>query len=400
MSRLQSIATHLPIWGDEKTRVVGLDEDAVTLAVAAGRSALAAAGDVPVTHVVFVTRDLPLLEGGSEGVLLAGLDLDASVRATTVVGGAPAALDAISGAADGTLVIGVEVAPSAAAGAALVGGTTGSFVEALTRSARSLPIKVRDTTGHSSDYEDPRLLRVRGVGTAVEALELQDKPLAVAGLNAKDAASYVQGPAAALPTLGAAAPFFGLAATVEQHAEGSLVAVEQATATAVKVGSGTTTVTRFAPPARPLPKRKLAAGGDIKISLAAYERAFDGKLRLAAGKCTACGALHLPLRYRCTECGDETGQVLQALPREGTVYTVVTVRVPVPGLASPYDLVIAELGDTGVRLLAPVTDADAGTVPIDAEGTLVLRRIAVRAGIPDYGYAFLPAATTNEGAAR
>ena len=307
MSRLQSIATYLPIWGDDKARVLGLDEDALTLAVAAGRAALAAASAVAVDQVVFVTRDLPLLEGGSEGVLLAGLDLDAGVRATTVLGGAPATLDAITAAADGTLVIAVDTSP-AAAGAVVIAGSSGAPIEASGRSSRSLPIKIRDTEGNSSDYEDPRLLRVRGIGTAFEALGLQDKPLAVAGLGAKDAAAFTQGSPIALQTLGASSSVFALAALVEQRAEGAVVAVEQATATAAKMGSGDTAVVRFAPTPRPLPKRKLASGGDIKISLAAYERAFDGKLRLAAGKCTACGALHLPQRYRCTECGDESAR--------------------------------------------------------------------------------------------
>ena len=52
--------------------------------------------------------------------------------------------------------------------------------------------------------------------------------------------------------------------------------------------------------------------------------------------------------------------------------------------------VIAELGDTGVRLLARITGADPGSVAIGDRGTMVLRRVADRSGVPDYGYAFLP----------
>jgi uncharacterized OB-fold protein len=76
----------------------------------------------------------------------------------------------------------------------------------------------------------------------------------------------------------------------------------------------------------------------------------------------------------------------------------VSVHVPVPGLRTPYDLAIVELGDTGVRLLTPVTGGEPGTTMIGDAGTLVLRRLAVRHGVPDYGYSFEP--TTSEGVAR
>jgi hypothetical protein len=43
-----------------------------------------------------------------------------------------------------------------------------------------------------------------------------------------------------------------------------------------------------------------------------------------------------------------------------------------------------------VRALVKVTGAPPGTTTIGDRGALVLRRVAVRAGIPDYGYALLP----------
>jgi uncharacterized OB-fold protein len=54
-------------------------------------------------------------------------------------------------------------------------------------------------------------------------------------------------------------------------------------------------------------------------------------------------------------------------------------------------VVLVELGDSGVRLLVRLTGAAAGSVAIGDRGTLVFRRVAVRTGVPDYGYAFLPA---------
>ncbi len=386
MPYLTSLATYLPVWGDDRRRTAGPDEDAVTLAVAAGRAALDGADAV---SVVLVSRDVTLLEGGVEGVLLAGLDLRSDTRCTTVLGGAPAALDALAAATDGTLVIGVDVEPAAAAGAGLV-GPRGASIEPATRSTRSLPVTVRDASGATYAYDDPRLLRERGVALAISRLDLDGKPLAIAGLSTKDAAGYVQGVPAALPSAGAAATLFAVATAVAEHAEGVVVAVEQAAATAARLAAGNTVVRTIAPVARPLPRRRTGADADIKISLPAYERAFDAKVRLAAGRCDRCGALHLPPRYRCTDCGSESGWSLVPLPRTASVYTAVSVHVPVPGLNTPYDLAIIELGDTGVRLLAPVADAEPGSVGIDDTGSLVLRRMALRSGIPDYGYAFVP----------
>jgi uncharacterized OB-fold protein len=79
------------------------------------------------------------------------------------------------------------------------------------------------------------------------------------------------------------------------------------------------------------------------------------------------------------------------------VYTAATIHVPVPGLAVPYTVVLAELGDTGVRVLVQLTGVPPGGVAIGDRGTMVFRRVAVRSGVPDYGYAFLP--TTREVAA-
>jgi uncharacterized OB-fold protein len=385
---LQVLATYQPCWGSDARRVAGPDEDALTLAVSAGRSVVESAPDA-ITSVVLVTRDLPGLEGGTEAILLAGLGLPASTRCSVVLGGAPAALDAISSGSSGTLVIAADVEPSAGAGAALLGGS-GSELTSLSRSERSLPLKVRTAEGGAFDYDDPRLLRVRGTNAALDRLALNDKPIAVAGLGAKDAASLVQGSPSALPTTGASSAVFALAGAVETRAEGPVVAVEQATACAALLGRGDTVVLRSARAARPFPTSRLGADASIAISLPAYDRAFDSKLGLQAGQCATCGTLALPPRHRCLECGSEEPHPLTPLPRDGVVYTAVSVHVPVPGMRTPYDLAIVELGATGVRLLTPVTGGEPTTTAIGDAGTLVLRRLAVRQGIPDYGYAFEP----------
>ena len=105
MTQVVSIGTYLPPWTVRNQRVKGPDEDALTMAVAAGR---AADPEATAQRVVLVSRDFPLLEGGNGGVLLAALSLPADVAVSEVLGGAPAVLDQILGAAEGTLVVAAD----------------------------------------------------------------------------------------------------------------------------------------------------------------------------------------------------------------------------------------------------------------------------------------------------
>jgi uncharacterized OB-fold protein len=387
MSKLAALGTYLPPWGSHRAREAGHDEDAVTLGVAAARAALRNIPGEAVHRVVFVTRDLPLLDGGNSAPLLAGIGLPADIAVVEQVGGAPAALDALAGAEPGTLVVAADVAPAGAA-AALVGGS-GPDVSLAGRVVRSLPVRSRGRDGVVRDYDDPRLQRERGLGVAVEELDLPEKPAVVAGVPAKQAAGLCAGRPPALATIGASAALFALAALEEVGSPGLVLAVEQASASAVTVDGIPTVHRDERAPQPPQPVRR-NPGPEIAISLAAYERAFEPKLRWEAGRCDACGTLAFPPRYRCLGCGSEDGWSLVPLPRGGAVYTAVTVHVPVPGLPTPYSLAIVELDGVEVRALVKVTGVPAGTTGIDDRGTLVLRRVAVRTGVPDYGYALLP----------
>jgi len=384
------IGTALPPWGADAARVPGADEDAVTLAVDAGRAAIEAAGGAPVARVVLVTRDLPLVEGGNGAALVAGLGLPPGTDVVEQVGGAPAVLDQVTAAAPGTLVIGADIAAASGAAAVLVGTGAGLVVERVARVQHSLPVRARGRDGVVHDYDDPRLVRERGVRVALSEAGIGRKAVAVAGLTGKDAAALCEGPPPALPTTGASAPLFALAALAEAATTGLLLAFEQASMTGAEVSGGAASVARVEPAARPVPLQRLTPGPEIKISLPAYERAFEAKLRLEAGRCPDCGTLALPRRFHCLGCGAEDTSTMVDLPREAVVYTTSTIHTPVPGLATPYTIVIAELGYSGVRLLARITGAEPGSVAIGDRGTMVLRRVAERSGVPDYGYAFLP----------
>ncbi|WP_036567551.1 OB-fold domain-containing protein [Nocardia sp. BMG51109] len=388
MPYVASMGTYLPCWGGPHSRVLGDDEDAVTLAVEAGRAALA--GGSPVERVVLVSRDLPLVDGSNAAVLLAGLGLDPELEVIERLGGAPAALDALSSARPRTLVIGVDTEPAGAA-AACVSERDGLQVRIASRVARSLPARTRNAVGTVHDYGDPRLLHERGLVASLSAAWL-DTPVAVAGVEHKQASALCLDPPR-LSTAGASSGLFGLAWMAEHDAAGLLVGVEQANLSGVTVVPGPTAVRRTEPPARSLPEGEYLPGGDLPISLAAYERAFEAKVRWEAGRHEGSAELDFPPRYRVGPDGAlDTDYTLVPLPRTGTVYSETTVRIPVPGSRSPYSLVIVDLDDVGVRALAKVTGADPGTVDIGDRGRMVLRRVAVRSGVPDYGYAFEPEA--------
>jgi uncharacterized OB-fold protein len=382
------IATYLPLWSGRPGRQMGPDEDAVTMAVEAGRAALENVAPDEVRLVELVTRDFPLMEGGNAAALLAGLGLPRTTHVVERMGAAPAMLDALGAAADGTLTIGADASEPAGAAAAW-SGPGGTFTS-LTRVHRSLPLRARGQDGVVHKDEDPRLQRERGVRASFEAAELTGKPVSVAGLSTRDAASWCEGVAPELATLGASAPLVALAALAEQRSGGIVAAVDQATVSTGTWEPGRVAVLRLERPARHLPARRSTPGPEIKLSFSAYDRAFDAKLRWEAGSCPACGMLAFPSRYRCLGCGAEGDSTLVSLPRTGTVYTATTIHVPVPGLASPYTLAVVQLDGVDVRALVPVTDTVAATADIGEPGRLVFRRMATRSGISDYGYAFAP----------
>ncbi|MGV0875257.1 OB-fold domain-containing protein [Mycolicibacterium sp. XJ879] len=386
MPHVASIGTYLPCWGSPTRRVPGDDEDAITLAVEAGRAALLASGAVE--RVVLVSRNMPMLDSSSAAVLLAGLGLDPELEVDERLGGAPATVDALSSARPRTLIIGSDLEPAGAA--AVLTAERGLKVRTAARIARSLPVRTRKATGDVHDYGDLRLLHERGLIASLEAAWL-DTPAAVAGVDHATAVELSIGDPPELPTVGASSSLFALAGMAERNATGPLVAVEQATLSGITVTEGVAELHRREPPPQPMPDGQYVADADLPISLAAYERAFEAKTRWEAGSFADGDTLDFPPRYRLADDGTlSTGYELVPLPRTGAVYTETTVQMPVPGLRTPYSLVIVELDGVGVRALVKVTGAAPGTVDIGDRGRLALRRVAVRSGVPDYGYMFEP----------
>ena len=401
MTQLVAIGTYLPPWTVNGRRAKGPDEDALTMAVAAGRAADPTAKAV---RVVLVSRDFPLLEGGNGAVLLAALSLQADTPVSEVLGGAPAVLDQLGAAGDDTLIIAADDNDGAVGAAAVLTGEGGAAVTALARQARSLPLTARGEDGARHAYLDPRLQREVGVRATLSRLGLtgSNRIAAVAGVApAQLGSGFDVTNAASAPAVSAAAMIRVLADAIDAGTQGLLVAVEQATISAAELvlDGASPRIVRDECPPRELPKTRVADGVGIPISMPAYARAFEPKIRWEAAIFEESpgidGAPQFPPRLRVNNAGRlATSYRLEPLPRTGTVYTHTTVRIPVPDLPSPYSLAVVQLDDSPVRVLLKVTGVPAGEATIGQAGAVVLRKIATRAGIPDYGYAFWPGRTT------
>jgi len=398
MTEVLSIGTYLPPWTERDRRAKGPDEDALTMAVAAGR---AADPDAAAQRVVLVSRDFPLLEGGNGAVLLAALSLPADTPVTEVLGGAPAVLDQIGAAVDATLVIAADDNHLAVGAAAVLAGDGGAIVTPVTRQTLSLPLTARGADGARHAYVDPRLQREVGVRSTLTRLGLTAgrAVAAVAGVPLAQLGDLDTSKAVGNPAASAATIIMLLADAIEAGTPGLLLAVEQASISAADLALGDTPrIARDEFPAQELPKTSIAAGVGIPISMPAYARAFEPKIRWEAAVFEESpgidSAPQFPPRLRVNDAGQlATEYRLKPLPRTGIVYTHTTVRIPVPDLPSPYSLAVVQLDDSPVRVLLKVTGVPAGEATIGQPGSVVLRRIATRTGIPDYGYAFWPGRT-------
>jgi uncharacterized OB-fold protein len=409
MTYIVSIGTYLPPWQLGGRRVKGPDEDALTMAVAAGRAADPTA---TARRVVMVTRNFPLLEGGNAAVLLAGLSLPSDVAVAEVLGGAPAVLDQLLAGGDGTLVIAADDSDTAVgSAAALIGTGKGATLSVAARQSRSLPTVTRHDDGSRQSYSDPRLQRDVGVKSTLGRLGLTSRPAvaAVAGVKATQlVASFDTTDAVDDPAVSAAAVIRLIAQAIERGRQGLVVAIEQANIVAADLRTGPDKPRLARDEAAPvnLPELRVSEGVGIPISLPAYVRAFEPKLRWEAAVFEKRSDIDdtpmFPPRVRVDSSGTLAATYQPVpLPRTGTVYTHTTIQIPVPDLPSPYSLALVQLDGSPVRVLLKVTGVPPGATCIGQRGTVVLRRIATRTGIPDYGYMFWPgklAPTQPEGA--
>jgi uncharacterized OB-fold protein len=226
---------------------------------------------------------------------------------------------------------------------------------------------------------------------------------AVAGVKPAVLGTELNTSSACADSTAAGSVLIGLIAdALDAGTTGLVVAVEQATVSVAELaGAGTVRVVRDEIEPQELPPTKTADGEGIPISLPAYARAFEPKIRWEAAvfdeRPGIDGDPQFPPRRRVDESGALAAEYrLEPLPRTGTVYTHTTVRIPVPDLPGPYSLALVALDGSPVRVLLKVTGIPAGEVTIGQSGSVVLRKIATRAGVPDYGYMFWPGRPAEE----
>jgi len=389
---VHALSLYRPAWEEGGRRVAGPDEDVLTLAVAAARP-LAERHEV--RRVVVLTPNPDVLEGFGTGVVARALGLGDDTPVELRVGGAAAALAALLDAGKGSLVVGVDLtAQAAAAGAAWIWDGPGLSLDLAGSVHGSLPMRVRHTgSPEAAVYGDARVERDLATAPLVERLR-GTGPISIVGTTASEAKRLGARPVAS--TQGPAGVIFALAALSAADENGRLVALDAASACAADVGSSVVELLDDEVPGVPAAQRpSIAQVVEVPFSMPAYARAFEAKIGLEAAKCS-CGTVSFPPRQLCLECGRSDDTTPIPLPRTGEIYTSVKVHVPIPGIAGPYSLAIVALDESPVRVLAQVADVGAREPAIGERGRLVLRRVAIREGVPDYGYAFQSEVTPLE----
>ena len=399
MTVIASVATYRSVWSEGGVRHRGRDEDDVSDAVAAARCCLGLRPEIAIERMVVVLEQPEVINSAAAGVFRVGIGLPHPIPVEIRLGAAADALDAVVSAPPGTLVIGVTSSPSGSGAAAAViseDSEAGMRVRPCSTTDRSLPMRVRHLGAPAATvYDDARLERERGWRPVLDDLAPTEGSLWITGIPAKDAQRLGGAGIGRGDLLGAAGAIESLRAMAEEGCEGDLIGVDAGRGARVHVSMASQAATAVCErPGLAVGQRpaKPEADTDIPLSMPAYARAFDSKIGMRAGRC-GCGELSFPPRSICVECRSPGPLELVDLPLRGEVYTIVPVHTHVPGLPRPYTLAIIALDGVPLRFLAPVADAPFLSVKIGDRGSLVLRRLAVRRGVPDYGYAFVPDST-------
>jgi hydroxymethylglutaryl-CoA synthase len=426
--------------------VCDADEDTLTLAWAAARGAMEAAGVEPeaVSGLWWGTTRPPFAEGPSHAFLAAALGLAPEAGGVLCAGSSHAGMEALLGAWDAVaagqggpvlvvasdaLVPGVGTAGEASTGAGAVclvleaepsGARDGSGPPALLtgRASRSMPVVDR-YRGHdeaaTADVYDGRLFReqvflplVAGAGGALGHLGRwsvsdPDGTLAPAAATRLGGVLVSSGVRGQIGDAGAAGALLGAAGALGEA--GPLGAVGygggRASAVAIEVRSpvpgagavagalGEAVAVDYVGALRArgqLRPRSDPIPMGVPPGGAAFVRGNLEMLSLEGARCSACGTVSTPpsVHPRCIGCGGGELEVVH-LARRGRVHTFVVNQTMPPPFTAPLPLVVLDLDD-GARLMVQGVGADAGHLAVGDEMVLVLRRYALERAIPVYGY--------------
>ena len=421
--------------GNTRRSFCGWDEDALTMAVEAGRSCLAAEESLEVAAVELASTSLPFADRSNAGVVCEALDLPAAAAVEDKSGSLRAASTALARAltapaGDSVLLVGsdcVDAKPASAqemsfghgAGAVLVG--EGEPIATLTGAA-SLHQDFVDhyrAAGERFEYAlEPRWARDAGyreqvVATVEEALreaglEASDvsalaisAPGGLAGAVSKGLTKALGVPAAGgtleseVGFCGAAQPLLALVEALESAAAGDsivLVALgqgidvlvlcvartpaKQSLKDAIAGGLNEDNYTRYLALRDLLPlETGIRSERDNRTALSAFWRKHEAITAFKGGLCSACNTLQFPLTRLCVSCGAADTQVPTRLADMiGTVRSFTEdwlAYTPKP------PLVFGNVGfEGGANVLMEFTDVEPGQLEVGM-------RLAMRFRIKD-----------------
>lgn len=445
-------------WGVSKTRgietktVASADEDAVTMAIAAGDQLLSESriDREDIGHVSIATTTPPMEEERQIPRIVRALGLLETVHTTSHTQSTAAGGDAIATALDATepaLVLvsdvpegqpgGTDHAFGAGSVAFLIDDPADVVVlESASYMVDSPGIRYRRRGEEDverldiSTYERDSLANC--VAGAVDQLTLERDRLAAAALPQPDGSTparlgnvlgvqhdiYEPGTVVGRTgDVGVATVAIGLAAALEHAGEGDpTLSVFSGSGTTVRAfvfeghldsgvsntidGGQEITYSRY------LRQRGYVVDGDVagggaNVSLPTWQRSLDQRYRLVAGQCSDCGALAFPPEGACPECRTRNEYVSVEMPRIGTIRAVTTVG---QGGAPPEfnefqeragdfanAIVEHSIPEGSVKIPGQVTDVSPDSVSIGDEVEAVVRRLYVQEGISRYGCKYIPA---------
>ena len=436
--------------GIDQTAVPDADEDAITMAVAAGDRVLneTHTDSTTVTSVYFATTTPPLDEGATAATVVRALGLPSSTQVRNLTGTTAAAGAAIDGAlnADGTALVLASDIPTGSpsggdhpmgAGAVALLIADNAASEVTTRVWRNddhpgIRFRRRGTTTVESmgitPYERNRI--TSQLGEAIDGLEINFEsvdgmvlhqptarfPHRIANqVGSIDPTSIHQELIVnRIGDAGAATVPIGLVSAADQFESGTLVCgfygAGEAMALAVSTdfhiyGIESLDSDRTLPYSAYLRRRGFitdgsVSGGGAYVPMPNWQSSLDQRYLLKAGRCRECNELSFPPRGACQSCRYRRGYDEVELSRTGTVQAVTVIG---QGGAPPefaeqqqrrgaFGVAIIELTEPGtdrsVNIPAQLTDFDPGTVTVGDEVSATFRRIYEQEGVPRYGIKF------------
>jgi len=138
------------------------------------------------------------------------------------------------------------------------------------------------------------------------------------------------------------------------------------------------------------------------VSVPNYARSIPQRYALVGAKCNACGTVNLPKGVNCLECGKPLEYEPLKLSGKGEIYcfTVVSRGGSPPefsvqqNLVGAYPVAVVELNE-GPRIVAQMTDCEAGELRIGLEVESAFRRIYEDDSMIRYGIKFRPVRTPS-----